>query len=307
MWVNVVIPVKNGAAFIGDAITSALGQPGVQRVIVVDDGSTDESTKIATRIDDSRVTLVEGAGRGVSAARNLGFAEVERQSSDQERELSWVMFLDADDRLVPDATQRLLDAAPADCVAVYGNYERIDAGGHRIGRRSLLSRRGKPSGEILRDLLAGNFIVNGGVMLIRHEQFRHTGGFDETLRYCEDWHLFCRLAALGPIVWRPRTTVLEYRIHDNSAMMSGRLNFSHYRAAVERVFTDPMIANKVDRRDALLLRRKAEAHLKTYLACQAIRARAYGRAVMEAAEVIALLPSQAPKTLAHALGALAGL
>jgi hypothetical protein len=90
-------------------------------------------------------------------------------------------------------------------------------------------------------------------------------------------------------------------------MMSGRLNFGHYRAAFERVFTDPMIVGKVDQGEAVQLRRKAEAHLKTYLACQAIRARAYGRAVKETAEVIALLPSQAPKTLAHALGALAGL
>ena len=204
MWVNVVIPVKNGARFIGDAIASALGEASVKRVVVVDDGSTDESAEIAARVDDPRVTLIRGAGRGVSAARNLGFAEVERLSSAEEHGQSWIMFLDADDRLVPGATQKLLDGVRVDCVAVYGNYERIDVGGRRIGRRSMLRGRGKPSGEILRELLAGNFIVNGGVMLIHHEQFRRTGGFDETLRYCEDWHLFCRLAALGPIVWRPR-------------------------------------------------------------------------------------------------------
>jgi glycosyltransferase involved in cell wall biosynthesis len=294
MWVNVVIPVKNGARFIGDAIASALAQPGVKRVIVVDDGSTDESAEIATRVNDERVTLIQGGGRGVSAARNLGFAEIERLNSAE------------DDRLGAGATRMLLESVRPDCVAVYGNYERIDAGGRRIGRRSMLRRRGKPSGEILHDLLAGNFIVNGGVMLIRHAQFRRAGGFDETLRYCEDWHLFCRLAGLGPIVWCPRTTVLEYRIHNESAMMSG-VNFSHYRAAVERVFTDPMITSKISTADVARLRRKAVAHLRTYLACQAIRARAYGRAIKETAEVIALLPSQTPKTLAHALGALAGL
>ena len=144
-------------------------------------------------------------------------------------------------------------------------------------------------------------------MLIRQAQFRRAGGFDETLRYCEDWHLFCRLAALGPIVWRPQTTILQYRVHNGSAMMSGRVNYSHYRAAVERVFTDAMIINKISGADLVWLRRKAEAHLRTYLACQAIRAHAYGRAIKETAEVIALLPSQVPKTLAHALGALAGL
>jgi len=306
MWVNIVIPMKNAAPFIGAAIASALDQACVKRVIVVDDASTDGSAEIVADLKDERVTLIRGAGRGVSAARNLGFAEIERLSDTQEAECSWVMFLDADDRLVPGATQKLLGGVRDDCVAVYGDYERIDARGHRIGRRRLLLRRGKPSGEILRDLLAGNFIVNGGVMLIRHIQFRQAGGFDESLRYCEDWHLFCRLAALGPIAWSPRTTVLEYRVHDSSAMMSGRINFSHCRAALERVFTDPRIVSQIGRADIVWLRRRAEAHLKTYLACQAIRARAYGQAMRETAEVIALFPSQTPKTLAHALSALAG-
>jgi glycosyltransferase involved in cell wall biosynthesis len=307
MWVNIVIPMKNAAPFIGAAVASALDQPCVKRVIVVDDASTDGSAEIVAHVNDERVTLIRGAGRGVSAARNLGFAEIERLSDTQEAECSWVMFLDADDRLVSAATQKLLEGARGDCVAVYGDYERIDARGDRIGRRRLLLRRGKPSGEILRDLLAGNFIVNGGVMLIRHIRFRQAGGFDEALRYCEDWHLFCRLAALGPIAWSPRTTVLEYRVHDSSAMMSGRINFSHCRAALERVFTDPRIVSQVGRADIVGLRRRAEAHLKTYLACQAIRARAYGQAMRETAQVIALFPSQTPKTLAHALSALAGL
>jgi glycosyltransferase involved in cell wall biosynthesis len=306
MSVNVVIPVKNGARFIADAVASALDQPGVERVIVVDDGSTDNSAQIAIRIGDQRVTVIQGRGRGVSAARNLGFAELNRLISAQQSEQSWVIFLDADDRLVPGATREILAGVQPDCVAVYGDYDRIDAGGRCIGRRSLWLRRRKPSGAILRDLLAGNFIVNGGIMLIRHAQFLRAGGFDEKLRYCEDWHLFCRLAALGPIVWRPRTTVLEYRVHTSSAMMSGGVNFDHYRAAVERVFTDPMIVSKVGDAALIRLRRKAEAHLRTYLACQAIRAGTYGRAIKEITEAIGLLPSQAPKTLALTFGALAG-
>jgi glycosyltransferase involved in cell wall biosynthesis len=307
MWVNVVIPVKNGARFIVEAIASALGQADVKRVVVVDDGSTDGSADIAAGIGDERVTVIRGDKRGVSAARNLGFAEVERLMPAEQRRDSWVIFLDADDRLVPGATGKLLEGVRADYVAVYGDYDRIDAGGRHIGRRSLLRRRRKPSGEILCDLLAGNFIVNGGVMLIRHTQFLRAGGFDETLRYCEDWHLFCRLAAQGPMVWQPRTKVLEYRVHSSSAMMSGGVNFNHYRAAVERVFTDPMITSQVGQADLVRLRRKAEQHLRTYLACQAVRAHAFGRAVKETIEAVVVLPSRTPRTLVRALGALAGL
>jgi hypothetical protein len=90
-------------------------------------------------------------------------------------------------------------------------------------------------------------------------------------------------------------------------MMSSGVNFNHYRAAVARVFTDPMITGKVGHADLARLRRKAESHLRTYLACQAVRARAYVRAMRETTEAIVLLPSQAPRTLARAFGALAGL
>jgi len=307
MWVNIIIPVKNGARFIGEAVASALDQPGVKRVIVVDDGSTDESATIIKRIADKRVTLIQSAGRGVSAARNSGFAELERLSPAGESERDWVMFLDADDRLVPGAIQKLIDGIETDCAAVYGDYERIDAAGRRIGRRARLLRRGKPSGEILRDLLAGNFIVNGGVMLIRREKFRQSGGFDETLHYCEDWHLFCRIAGLGPMIWRPRTTVLEYRLHGDSAMMRHGIGYHHYRAALERVFADPIVTSQIGIGDAIRLRRKAEAHLRIYVACQAIRARAYGRGIKETAQIIALRPSRTPAALAHAFGALVGL
>ena len=83
MWVNIVIPMKDAAPFIGAAVASALDQPCVKRVIVVDDASTDGSAEIVAHINDERVTLIRGAGRGVSAARNLGFAEIERLSDTQ--------------------------------------------------------------------------------------------------------------------------------------------------------------------------------------------------------------------------------
>ena len=117
MWVNIVIPMKNAAPFIGAAVASALDQACVKRVIVVDDASTDGSAEIIAHIKDERVTLIRGDGRGVSAARNLGYAEIERLSDTREAACSWVMFLDADDRLVPGATQKLLEGVRGDCVA----------------------------------------------------------------------------------------------------------------------------------------------------------------------------------------------
>jgi glycosyltransferase involved in cell wall biosynthesis len=306
MSVSVVIPVKDGARFVAEAVKSALDQPEVQEVVVVDDGSTDGSSEIVRAIGDQRVSVIEGPQRGVSAARNLGLATALRVRLLREAR-SWIVFLDADDRMRPGAVAALLGGVERDCVAVYGDYDRIDEQGKLIGRRRLLSNRHKPSGDILRRLVAGNFIVNGGVMLIRAEVFRRLGGFDETLRYCEDWHAFCKLAASGPIIWRPNANVLDYRVHRESAMMRGSIEFGQYQAALERVFSDRVVTARFDAVECAQLRREAEAHLRTYLACQTLRSRAYLRAVRQVVRAIGSLPSRTPRIMVRIIGAMAGL
>jgi GT2 family glycosyltransferase len=306
MNVSVVVPVKNGARFICEAIFSALSQPEVGIVVVVDDGSTDGADEVARSIPDPRVVVIKGARTGVSAARNLGFAEVFAREPEGEDEEAWVLFLDADDRLRPGAIARLLADAKPGCVAVYGDYERIDAAGRRIGARRWLARRRKPSGDILPALVAGNFIVNGGVMLIRRDAFHSIGGFDESLAYCEDWHAFCRLAALGPIL-HSAATALEYRVHASSVMMRDTVGFAPYQAALDRVFADPAVRLRLGAVDFARLQADAGAHLRAYLACQAVRSRAYLRALPEMARAIRSSPQRTPRTMMHILGAVAGL
>jgi glycosyltransferase involved in cell wall biosynthesis len=306
MNVSVVVPVKNGARFISEAISSALDQPEVGLVVVVDDGSTDGGDEIARSMPDRRVVVLAGASAGVSAARNLGFAEVFARAPAGEEEESWVVFLDADDRLRPGAIASLLAVAKPGCVAVYGDYERIDAAGRRIGRRRWLARRRKPSGDILSALAAGNFIVNGGVMLIRRDAFHRIGGFDESLAYCEDWHAFCRLAALGPIL-HSAATALEYRVHAKSVMMRNAVGFAPYQAALDRVFADPAVSRRLGARNRARLKADAVAHLRAYLACQAVRSHAYLRALPEMARAIRSSPQRTPRTMMHILGAVAGL
>ena len=100
--VSVVIPAKNAAAYVGETIASALAQADVGEVIVVDDGSSDDTVAIVRDVHDSRVRLIQNDSAGVSAARNLGA----RHASGE-----WLIFLDADDRLRPGAVAALLAAA----------------------------------------------------------------------------------------------------------------------------------------------------------------------------------------------------
>lgn len=128
--VSVVIPAKNAAAYIRETIDSALMQSSVGEIIVVDDGSTDDTIAIVRSIRDPRLRLMTNKSSGVSAARNLGA---------QNAAGVWLVFLDADDRLRPGAVATLLAAARGAprAVLVYGDYNTIDSEGQQIGRREL--------------------------------------------------------------------------------------------------------------------------------------------------------------------------
>lgn len=306
MSVSVVIPVKNGARFITEAVESACIQAEVGLIVVVDDGSTDGTVEVVRAMSDPRIVLIENTRQGVSAARNSGLDEVVSRGCSHAA-ASWVVFLDADDRLRSGAVSELLAGVDDDCVAVYGDYDRIDENGAFIGRRRFIRGKRKPSGDVLGRLLAGNFLVNGGVMLIRIDIFHSIGGFDETLRHCEDWHAFCRLAATGRIVWRPNAHVLDYRVHRCGTMMDSSIDYRRYETALERVFVDPLICGRFDSRRLARLRRRSEAHLRTYLACQTFRSGAYLRAIRQARRAIMALPSHAPKVVLRLVGAAAGI
>lgn len=261
--VSVIIPAKNAAAYIGETIASALAQADVTEVIVVDDGSTDDTTAIVRAIRDPRLHQTMNDTSGVSAARNLGARSARG---------NWLMFLDADDRLRPDAVTTLLTAATTapHAVLVYGDYNTIDSEGHMIGRRGLLKGRRKPAGNVLERLASGNFIVNGGIMLVRADAFRTAGGFDVSLRYCEDWHCWCRLAALGEFAYVPKL-LLDYRLHTANTMNAAVRTPQDFFPAVARVFDDEFILGKLPAGAAPRLRQAAEIHLVTYAATQAVR------------------------------------
>ncbi|OKO89503.1 UDP-hexose transferase [Bradyrhizobium sp. NAS80.1] len=261
--VSVVVPAKNVAAYVGETIASALAQREIAEVIVVDDGSTDGTAAIVLGIRDPRLRLMTNDSAGVSAARNFG---ARHASGD------WLLFLDADDRLRPGAVAALLVAARSapHAVFVYGDYNTIDSEGRQIGRRDLLKGRRKPSGDVLARLAAGNFIVNGGIALARAEAFRAIGGFDVSLRYCEDWHCWCRLAAIGEFEFAPEL-LLDYRLHTANTMNAAVRTPQDFFPAIARIFDDGLILARLPEGTAAGLRQAAEIHLVTYSAMQAVR------------------------------------
>jgi len=268
MTVSVIMPVKNAAAYIREAIESVYAQGSdVHELIIVDDGSTDDTIPIVCALKDDRTRVLSNESSGVSAARNMGA----RVACGQ-----WLMFLDADDRLRPSAIQTLITATQAtpDAIVIYGDYDLIDNEGRSIGRRRWLKNRSKPAGNVLEQLATGNFIVNGGIMIIRPHAFAASGGFDTSLKYCEDWHCWCRLAAVGEFQFIPGI-LLDYRLHATNTMNAAFRSPIDFLPAVDRVFNDPLILSKLPPSAISRMRRKAEAHLLTYSATQAVRFRRY--------------------------------
>lgn len=103
--VSIVIPAYNVSSYLGACIDSAISQTYADiEIIVVDDGSTDDTGKVAAEraARDSRVRLIRRENGGLSAARNTG---IEASSGE------WLMFLDGDDMLAPDAVDTLLTLA----------------------------------------------------------------------------------------------------------------------------------------------------------------------------------------------------
>ena len=109
---SVVIPTYNREGTLPRAIASVLAQTAADiEIVVVDDGSTDNTAAVARAIDDPRVTYVGQPNRGVSAARNAGAAVATGE---------FLVFLDSDDELLPDAIATLEAAAAGHDLVVSG-------------------------------------------------------------------------------------------------------------------------------------------------------------------------------------------
>jgi glycosyltransferase involved in cell wall biosynthesis len=100
--VAVVVPCRNADTTLGATLQSAFAQEGVREIVVVDDGSTDDSLALA-RSFEPRVRVLTGPQRGVSAARNRGIGAA--------MSAGWLQFLDADDLLTPGTVAARLEAA----------------------------------------------------------------------------------------------------------------------------------------------------------------------------------------------------
>jgi glycosyltransferase involved in cell wall biosynthesis len=306
--VSVIIAVKNGERFIEEAIRSALAQNGsVGQIIVVDDGSEDRTISVVEAMNEDVVRVVASCASGVSSARNYGAS----LSSGE-----WLLFLDADDRLVPGSIEKMIAVArrSGGAAMVYGDYGRIHFDGSVAGggwkgalsRRFLDRSRVKPSGRILGQLIKGNFIINGGVAIVRRDVFERLGGFHPELALCEDWRLWCQIAAEGDVIHAP-VKVMDYRLHTGSVMMTRVRQFAEFKPALDMIFDDLRAAGRAESADLKKFRKQAENSLKAYCVAQAARGGKIVEALRVGFDAIWLYPRGGATVILRLIGALSGL
>jgi glycosyltransferase involved in cell wall biosynthesis len=198
--VSVIIPCYNGGPFIRDALESVIRQDLNTENIVVDDGSTDNSSQVLRTYGD-RITVLTQQNGGPASARNAGLSRVTGR---------YVYFLDADDVVPAGGLQHLLDAvAGSDTTVAYGGYELWDKG----LRRKLGKQYPNFSSRDVARLLCSNNIAPVGTFLLPAGVFEQVGVFDISLGGCEDWDLLRRVHAAGFRARCTRNIVLKYRKH----------------------------------------------------------------------------------------------
>jgi len=203
---SVVIPAFNAAPYVRTAVESVLGQTHANlELIVVDDGSTDETADIVRSIEDERLRLLTGPNHGVSAARNRGLGHVRGMA---------VAFLDADDFWFPNKLRVQLQALGRDgSIAAVGSRMRyVSPSGKWLGVAGEMVSR-----EDQARIQAASFMPFPlSSVLFRRGPLDLIGGFDESLTQAEDLHLLSRIARHGSIVAIP-DVLGAYRIHAASA------------------------------------------------------------------------------------------
>jgi len=193
--ISAIIPTYNRAAFLARAIGSVLAQrrPCFE-LIVVDDGSTDETCALVERLAADApvpIRLVRQANRGAAAARNTGIRTARG---------SLLAFLDADDWWLP--TKLAVQAAAlAACpeVLIAHTRELWFRRGQRVNQKK---KHDPPDGDIFAASLA-MCVVGMSTVMARSELFARYGLFDESLPCCEDYDLWLRVGCREPFLLVP--------------------------------------------------------------------------------------------------------
>jgi len=274
--VSVIVPAYNAAKFISRTLTSVLAQTHKDlEVIVVDDGSVDESASIVEEIgrSDARVRLHRQANSGVSAARNAALALARG---------TYIAPVDADDLWHATKLEKQLAVfakSPSTVGLVYCYSATIDENDDVIFPRRVYPTS---SGHVYAQLIMANVVGNASTPLIRRSVLSEAGGYDSFLDGCEDLDLYLAVAERYEFGIVPEFLVGYRRSRDSISM-----NIPKMTRAISR------LAQKINQRHPELpqrLLRWRDGNMYLYLARHSLISKNYFSAAAFAAKAVAADP-----------------
>jgi glycosyltransferase involved in cell wall biosynthesis len=257
---SIVMPAYNAATTVRGAISSALAQDLADfELIVVDDGSTDETADAVSSFDDERIRLVRQENRGAAAARNAGIAV---------STAPMVAFLDSDDFWMPTylgAMQRHFGEA-VETGLCYTDAWVVDPECRRVNSATAMQWQQPPDPlpddpeRLLIELLDRNFIYTA--VTVRRDVLERLGPFDERLRAAIDYEMWLRAAARGYRFARLSGLHAVYRRGRPGSISSDRAHVWRslgevYRIACEELELPPGVLPKARERLAAVRREAA--------------------------------------------------
>lgn len=220
--VSIILPTYNREKLISFAIQSVLNQTCSDfELIIVDDGSQDNTTNLVSKFNDSRIRYIHHyQNAGVSAARNTGIEQAKGQ---------YIAFLDSDDEWLPEKLEQQLQIfQDQPTVAVIYSWLIKES----QNNQSQTIRSSKYRGYIYGDLLYSNFIGTPSTVIVKRECFDSGIRFDPHLPCCEDWDVWLKLAKfyqfeviLAPLVKYREHSQVNRGSTNSKAVTEGYLRF----------------------------------------------------------------------------------
>lgn len=227
--ISIIIPTYNRVGLLTAAIKSILKQTDPWwELIVVDDGSTDDTENVVRAFGDERIGYVHQDNCGVSAARNAGIGHSRGDL---------IAFLDSDDRWEPRKLEvqcNFFELHPE--IHICQTEEIWIRNGRRVNP---MKKHAKPSGWIFRESL-GLCLVSPSAVMMRREVFDTVGLFDESLAACEDYDMWLRASLHFAVVTLPQA--LTIKIGGHADQLSRQWGLDRYRiAALKKLLHNPAL------------------------------------------------------------------
>jgi glycosyltransferase involved in cell wall biosynthesis len=237
--VSVVIPTYNRAHLIGESIQSVLTQTFRDfELIVVDDGSSDDTETVVRRFGDPRIRYTYQENKGISGAQNTGIRTAKG---------GYIAFLGSDDLWLPALLQlevEILGSNP-DVGLAYAKAQAIDTDGNLKSQISGTSQ--KYPGDTLKSALYGNFVCTIAA-LMRRECFDRVGLFDETLKARVDYDMWIRMAKHYRFAYLDRV-LAHFRIHSGRYTRVKSEHFAQVCTSrikvLDKAFADPDLSEDI--------------------------------------------------------------